>query len=102
MLPVDELPRFLGELEEVRYTALARLSAPARSPSSEPDQLLSIGEAACRLNVSKDYLYRHGKELPFMRRIGRKVLFSSSGIDRHIQQQDGLTARRHRGTLMSL
>ena len=101
-LPPDELPRLLGEIEEIRCTALARLSTPAFSPSSEPDQLLSIGEAARRLNVSQDYLYRHGKELPFTRRMGRRVLFSSSGIDQHIRQQDGLTARRHRLTLGTL
>ena len=101
-LPPDVLPRLLGEIEEIRCTVLARLSAPAFSPSSEPDQLLSIGEAARRLNVSQDYLYRHGKELPFTRRMGRKVLFSNSGIDQHIQQHNGLTARRHRLTLGSL
>jgi excisionase family DNA binding protein len=101
-LPTEELPSLLGEIEQVRYTALARLTAPINSRSAEPDQLLSIGEAASRLNVSQDYLYRHGKKLPFTRRMGRRLLFSSSGIDKHIRQQDGLTARRQRLTLGSL
>lgn len=101
-LPTEELPCLLGELEQVRCTALARLTAPAQFQPAEPDQLLSIADAARRLNVSEDYLYRHGKELPFTRRMGRKLLFSSSGIDKHIRQQDGLTARRHRRTLGSL
>jgi excisionase family DNA binding protein len=100
-IPTDELPSFLGEIEEIRCTALARLTAPAHSPCSEPDQLLSIADAALRLNVSRDYLYRH-KELPFTCHMGRKVLFSSSGIDKHIRQQEGLTARRQRLTLGSL
>ena len=101
-IPVDELPGLLGEIEEIRYTALARLTTPAYSSTSGPDQLLSIAEAACRLNVSQDYLYRHGKELPFTRRMGRRLLFSSSGIDRHIRHQDGLTARRRTGNLAAI
>src|SRR5690349_16120400 len=72
-IPADELPGLLGEIEEVRYTALARLTTPNQSHSTEPDQLLSIAEAAQRLNVSQDYLYRHGKQLPFTRRMGRRL-----------------------------
>jgi excisionase family DNA binding protein len=101
-IPADELPCLMGEIDQIRYTALARLTSPARSLSSEPDRLISIAEAATRLSVSEDYLYRNSKRLPFTRRMGRKLLFSSSGIDTHIQQQDGLTARRHKRTLGSL
>lgn len=101
-VPAHELPGLLGEIEEIRYTALARLNAPAQALSAEPDQLLTISEAASRLNVSRDYLYRHGKELAFTRRMGRKLLFSNSGIEKYIRQHDGLTARRHGLTLGSL
>ena len=92
-VPADQLPQLLGELEEVRCTAIARLSAPA--PTQPEDYLLDVEAAAHRLGVSKDYLYRHGSDFPFTRRIGRKLLFSSLGIDRHIRQQSSLTARRH-------
>ena len=88
-LPARELASLLGEIEEVRCTAFARLTAPIHSSSAEPDQLLSIGEAASRLNVSQDYLYRHNKELPFTRRIGRRLLFSKFGY-----RQAFSTARR--------
>lgn len=101
-LPPEELPCLLGELEQVRCTVLARLTAPAQYQSAEPDQLLTISEAAGRLNVSDDYLYRHAKELPFTRRMGRKLLFSNLGIDNYIRQQDCLTAKRRRLTLGSL
>jgi excisionase family DNA binding protein len=93
-LPPEELPCLLGQIEQVRCSALARLTAPAQAQHSEPDQLLSIGEASSRLNVSQDYLYRHSKEFPFTRRIGRKLLFSSLGIEKYIKQQGSLTARR--------
>jgi excisionase family DNA binding protein len=93
-LPPEQLPRLLGDLEEIRCTAVARLGAP---PSPKPgglDQLVAVGEAAQRIGTSKDYLYRHSGELPFTKRIGRKLLFSSAGIERYIRQQDGL-AKRH-------
>ena len=99
-LPAPELPTFLGEIELIRYTAIARLNTLGPTPA-ESDQLLSIDQACARLGVSKDYLYRHGKDFPFTRRMGRKLLFSSLGIDRHIRQQSSLTVRRHRASLMA-
>jgi excisionase family DNA binding protein len=101
-LPCDELPSLLGEIEQVRYTAIARLSVPSHEPSSDPDQLLDVEEAAKRMSMSKDYLYRHKDKYPFTRREGRKVLFSSSGIDRYIKQGGDLTTKRHGATLRSL
>lgn len=98
-LPAEELPRLLGEIEEVRCTAMARLTGPAPLPS-RADELLPVEEASRRLGVSKDYLYRHGGDFPFTRRMGRKLLFSSLGIERYIKQQNGLTAKRHSVTLV--
>ncbi len=81
-LPTGELPRLLGELEEIRCTAMARLTAPA---SAQPeDQLLDVEAAAQRLGVSKDYLYRHHAELPFTRRMGKALRFSSAGIQGYL------------------
>jgi len=95
---VEELPRLIGEIAEIQATAMTRLFAPAPAQPSGTDELLAIEEASRRLGVSKDYLYRHGADLPFTRRLGRKLLFSSLGIDGYIQN-DSLTARRHRPTL---
>jgi excisionase family DNA binding protein len=95
-LAPEELPCLLGELEQVRCTALGRLVAPTHAQPVESDRLLSIEEASSRLNVSQDYLYRHSSDFPFTRRIGRKLLFSSSEINRYIRRHDGLTAQRHR------
>src|SRR5271157_5373728 len=81
----DELPLLLGELEQVRCVALARLtSAPAVPQDS--DELLDVAEAARRLGASKDYLYRHHRDFAFAMRLGRQLLFSASGIERHIKQ----------------
>jgi len=83
-LSFADIPRFLGELEEIRVTALARLTAP--SPASERDELIDVSTAAQRLSVSTDYLYRNHDHLPFTRRMGKRLLFSSLGIERHIKQ----------------
>ena len=92
-LPPEGLPKLLGEIEEIRCTAMARLTSPEAAKTVD-DRLLAVKEASHRLGVSKDYLYRHGHNFPFTRRIGRKLLFSSAGIDKHIRQQDGVAARR--------
>src|SRR5882757_7090539 len=94
-LPAVELPRFLGDLEEIRCTAMARLAAPVAVPSPA-DELLSAPEAARRLGISQDYLYRNHRNLAFTRRVGRRLLFSALGIEKNIGQQkyiDSNTAR---------
>lgn len=90
-VPAEELPRLLGALEEIRVTAMARLTAPA--PQPQKDELLDVVEAAARLSLSTDYLYRHHKSFPFSQRIGRRLLFSSLGIEKFIQQKKCLTNR---------
>lgn len=85
----DELPFLLGELEVIRTTALARLSGPPRAIPQPitPDVLLDVGKAASVLGVSKGYIYRHHAEEPFksfVKPIGRKLLFSSQGIQNYL------------------
>jgi excisionase family DNA binding protein len=87
-LPAPELPRLLGELEEIRTTALARLSSPA--PVQVRDELLDVKEAAARLGMSENYLYRNHGKLPFARRMGRALRFSSSGIDEYLRKRPRL------------
>jgi excisionase family DNA binding protein len=82
-LPADELPRLAAELEEIRVTILARLTSPA---VQAPNENLEVPEAAHRLGVSPDYLYRNSKKFPFTRRIGRKLLFSSAGLDSYLKR----------------
>ena len=92
-LPAGELPRLLGDLEEIRCTALARLTAPAAV--QRPNELLTVEQAAERLGVSANYLYRNHSRLPFVRRMGRTLRFSSLGIDEYIKRTSVLTPRLH-------
>src|SRR5262249_41361552 len=90
-LPASELPRFMGDLEEIRFTAMARLSAPISAPT--PDVLLNVGEAAPRLGVSKSFLYRNHSDYSFTRRMGRSLLFSTQGIEEYIRSNGAMTPR---------
>lgn len=83
-LSPQNLPQFLGALEEVRATALARLVSPASAPVA--DVLLDVGEAAKRLGMSRDYVYRNHHRYPFTHREGRSLKFSSQGIDRYLRR----------------
>ncbi len=85
-LPASDLPELLGELEQIRCSALVRLAAPAPQPA-QPDELLGVRETARRLGVAEGYLYRHHAKLAFTRRIGRKLLFSSLGLAQHLKKR---------------
>jgi hypothetical protein len=85
-LPAEELAELIGQLESIKATAWARLTAPMPTPR-EHDELLDVATAAERLGVSSDYLYRHSRDYAFTRRQGRKLLFSALGIERYIRQK---------------
>ncbi len=92
-LSPQEIPAILGALEELKAAAWAQLLAPTngRNPSGikAADELLNVQEAARRLELSPDYLYRHSSQLPFTVRIGRRVRFSAQGIERYIERRQG-------------
>jgi hypothetical protein len=83
-LPVDSLPQLIGALAEANAVALARLTVP--TVATQPDRLLDVTEASRRMHVSPDYLYRHSDKLPFTRRMGTKLLFSSVGLDSYLRR----------------
>jgi predicted DNA-binding transcriptional regulator AlpA len=83
--PAPELPQLIGELEAAKAVAWARLTARAADTPEAPHteaRNLSIAEAAKRLGMSRDWLYRHASELPFALRIGRRVVFDSLALER--------------------
>ena len=87
-LPAPELPELIGSLAELQAICMARLAAPAIASRGAEDQLLTVSQAAERLGMSANYLYRHSESLPFVRRIGRALRFSSAGIDAYICRKD--------------
>jgi hypothetical protein len=70
IVPATDLPRLLGELEEVRTTALARLSAPVPIKASDDrtgDDVLDVAQAAAYINMSQKWIYRNHSILPHLR-----------------------------------
>jgi hypothetical protein len=78
----EQVPEFLGLLETVRVTALARLSVPIEVKA---DELLTVDECRKRLKVSAAYLYRNSARLPFTRHEGTRLLFSAAGLEKYLK-----------------
>jgi predicted DNA-binding transcriptional regulator AlpA len=94
-LPQAELPATLTHLAALQTAIAARLAERNGSVGngtisggtndSGPKGLLDVRQAAERLGMSPDWLYRHAKRLPFTCRVGRRaVKFDSRGLDRWI------------------
>ena len=72
-------------MREIEAIALARLRTIQDSrAAAEPEQLLDATEAAKRLNVSEDYLYRNWKKLSFAHKYDWGLRFSARDIDEYI------------------
>ena len=90
----DKLPALIGELEAAKAHAWVRLLT-ANDKTASPvfeDQLLDVKQAAARLGISSDTLYRRAREgrCPFAVRVGPGSLrFSSKGLERFISQRSG-------------
>jgi predicted DNA-binding transcriptional regulator AlpA len=73
-----------------REWLLRLLQNEGHQPSPQevaPERLLKVDDAAARLGMSREWVYRNGRTLPFARRIGRSVRFSAPGIDRWLSQR---------------
>ena len=86
-LPPTELPAVLGELERLKGLLWIRLNTPLQgSPeATEGDRLLGVPEAAVKLGMAPSTLYKTADDYPFTIRQGRRLKFSSYGIERWIQ-----------------
>lgn len=90
----ESIPALLGDLERLKATLWTKLvSVPASGngeAQGEGNQLLTVEEAAQKLKVSKDWLYRRANKLPFTVRLGpRQLRFSARGIERYVRQHQG-------------
>jgi len=93
--PQEQLPALLATLSARLALVASKImaSSPRNTGSSESLQgNLSVGEAAARLGISQDYLYRNARKLPFSLRIGRRLLFSASGLEKWVaQRREGIS-----------
>jgi predicted DNA-binding transcriptional regulator AlpA len=86
--PIEELPRLAGRLREAELLVDLRLrawmpEASLRPPQpAEPTGNISAEEAAQRLGVSRSWIYKNAKALPFVLRIGRRIVCSPAVLAR--------------------
>jgi len=82
-----ELPRLLGELEEIRAVAFARLIAPPAPIAQPAEELLDIAEAARRLGLSRTTLYSLiGRGELKSRTIGRRRMIPRAAIEAFVKK----------------
>jgi excisionase family DNA binding protein len=83
------LPILLTQLGALQVALASRLIPTTKTVEAHTDALLTVHQAAERLCVSPDWLYRRTRSLPFVVRVGRHVRFSDHGIDRFIRGRIG-------------
>src|SRR5262245_2172349 len=83
----EDIPVLVGTLERLKVVALARLPVGPNGTVADgttdrvTDTLLTVEEAAKKLSVTEDWLYRRTKTLPFVVKIENKhVRYSAAGI----------------------
>jgi excisionase family DNA binding protein len=69
------------QLAALQPVLLARLLEVDGTPTESAEGLLDVEEAAKKIGMSRDWLYRHAKGLPFTRRVGRALRFDRVGLD---------------------
>jgi hypothetical protein len=88
---VEELPALVGALAQAQAVALARLTTPRHENPETGCQEgnVSVEEAARRLGVSPSYLYKNAKSLPFVVRIGRRLVCSPTRLEKWTRSRLG-------------
>jgi excisionase family DNA binding protein len=88
-LTPEQLAEALGMLARLEALFSIRLNGSAQGAAEEPDRLLTAEEAAERLGIAADTLYRKAKRFPFTVRLGYQVRFSAAGLERFIRARQG-------------
>lgn len=90
-----------GAAQGALLAALARSNSDAQAPNQE-NRLLTVGEAATRLAVKPEWLYRRGKRLGLAVKLGDGTLrFSNQALERYIRENTAeIAIRRRRKTVV--
>jgi hypothetical protein len=88
-----------GTAQGALLAALGSSNGQAKAKQQE-DKLLTVGEAAARLAVKPEWLYRRGKRLGLAVKLGDGTLrFSNSALERYIRENTaGISIRRRRNS----
>jgi excisionase family DNA binding protein len=70
--------------EELSAIVQDAVKSAVRSAPKD-DKLLTVEEVCAVLNVKDDWLYHNIKRLPFVRKVGGMLRFSSNSLQRYIE-----------------
>lgn len=85
-----------GAAQGALLAALGSSNSDAQAPNQET-RLLTVGEAAARLAVKPEWLYRRGKRLGLAVKLGDGTLrFSNQALERYIRENTTEIAIRRR------
>ncbi|HKN12799.1 MAG TPA: helix-turn-helix domain-containing protein [Candidatus Binatus sp.] len=82
----DDIAALLCRLAAAQTRLAALLAGSARAGE---DHLLDVDEAAQKLGVDRQWLYRRTKRLPFVVRLDGQVRYSAVGLERFIASRRG-------------
>lgn len=88
-VPAPLLPSAALLLAALQSRVAARMATVMPAPAPAEDRLLTVAETAEALQKSETWLYHHAKDLPFTRRVGRGLRFSSTGLRKYLDRQKG-------------
>jgi hypothetical protein len=104
-LSPDKIATLLVQCGAAQAGLLAALVSSNRSPEkqSQGTKLLTINEAAAKLAVQPEWLYRRGKRLGLAVKLGDGTLrFSNTALERYIHENTaGIAIRRRARTTVA-
>jgi len=104
-LSPDTIATLLAQCGAAQGALLAALVSSNRSPEtqSQETKLLTINEAAAKLAVQPEWLYRRGKRLGLAVKLGDGTLrFSNTALERYIHENTaGIAIRRRARTTVA-
>ncbi len=71
-------------VDDLRAIVAEAIRAEAKALPKE-DKLLTVEQVCEILNVEKEWIYHNAKKLPFVRKLGGMLRFSSNGLQRYIE-----------------
>ena len=88
-VPRDAIAELRGQIAKLDTLLLSQLlTSEQPQPGTDGDRLLTAAEAAAKLGLPKDALYRN--EYPFLVRVGSRRRFSEKGIEKFIRNRIGM------------
>lgn len=85
-LSAIEAGEMLAEVAGIQTMLMGRVLSGGVDPAvDKEDRLLSLDEAAKVLGMSEDWLYKNGKRLRLLVKVGGKNKYSSRSLQKYIQ-----------------